>query len=60
MLLYVLFEKDSKRLALSIVVHIDAKKVLKMFPFSRKPGTNLSSTNTGGIVRIFPYASHLI
>ena len=49
-LLPVLYEKDGKQLALSIGVHIAAKKLLKMFAFLQKSETNLPSTRRGGIV----------
>ena len=49
----VLYEKDVKQLALSIGVHIVAKKLLKTFAFLQKSETNLPSTRRGGIVEIF-------
>ena len=52
-LLPVLYEKDGKQLALSIGVHIVAKKLLKMFAFLQKSETNLPSTRRGGIVESF-------
>ena len=52
-LLTVLYEKDSKQLALSIGLHIEAKKLLKMFAFLQKSETNLPLTKRGGIVRGF-------
>ena len=40
-LLPVLYEKDGKELVLSIGVHIEAKKLLKMFAFLQKSETIL-------------------
>ena len=54
-LLPVLFEKDSKQLVLSIVVHNEAKNLLKMFAFLQKSQTNLPSTRKGSIVGSFYY-----
>ena len=57
-LLPVLYEKDGKHLALSI---IEAKKLLKMFAFSQKSETELPSTRRGSIVgSIFYRANGLI
>ena len=52
-MLSVLYEKDGKKLALSIGVHIGAKKLLKMFAFLQKSGINLPSTRRGCIVGSF-------
>ena len=52
-LLPVLYEKDGKQLVLSIGVHIEAKKLLKMFAFLQKSETILPSTRRGGIVGSF-------
>ena len=52
-LLLVLYEKDGKQLLLSIGVHIEAKKLLKMFAFLPKSETILPSTRRGGIVGSF-------
>ena len=52
-LLPVLYQKDDKQLALSIGVHIEAKKLLKMFAFFQKSETNLPSTTRGGIAESF-------
>ena len=52
-MLAVLYKKDGKRLALSIGVHIEREKLLKMFVFSQKSETNLPSTSRGGIVGSF-------
>ena len=52
-LLPVLYEKDGKQLVLSIGVHIEAKKLLKMFAFLPKSETILPSTRRGGIVGSF-------
>ena len=41
--MFVLYEKNSEVLAFSIVVHIDAKKLLKMLAFSWKSETNFPS-----------------
>ena len=49
-LLPVLYEKDGKQLVLSIGVHIEAKKLLKMFAFLQKSETILLSTRRSGIV----------
>ena len=38
-LLLVLYEKGGKQLVLSIGVHVEAKKLLKMFAFLRKSET---------------------
>ena len=38
----VLYEKDGKQLALSIGVHIEARKLLKMFAFSQNSETNFT------------------
>ena len=42
-----------RQLALSIGVHIEAKKLLKMFAFLQKLETNLPSTRRNGIVGSF-------
>ena len=52
-LLPVLYEKDGKQLVLSIGVHIEAKKLLKMFAFLQKSETILPSTRRGSIVASF-------
>ena len=52
-LLPVLYEKDSKQLALSIGVYIETKKLLKKFAFLQKSETNLQSTRRGGITGSF-------
>ena len=52
-LLPVLYEKDGKQLALSIAVHIEAKKLLKMFTFFQNSETNLPSATRGGIAESF-------
>ena len=52
-LLPVLYEKDGKQLALSIGVHIAAKKLLKMFTFFQNSETNLPSETRGGIAESF-------
>ena len=49
-LLTVQYEKDGKQLALSIGVHIEAKKLLKMFAFLQKFETTLPSIKGGGVV----------
>ena len=49
----VLYEKNGKKLALSVGVHIDVKKLLKIFAFLQKSETNLPSTRSGGIVGNF-------
>ena len=48
-MLPVLYEKDDKQLALSIGLHIEAKKLLKIFAFLEKSEANLPSTRRGGI-----------
>ena len=48
-----LCEKDDKQLVLSIGVHIEAKKLLKMFVFLQKSVNNLPSTKRVGIVGSF-------
>ena len=50
-LLPVLYEQEGKQLALSIGVHIEAKKLLKMIVLLQKSETNLPSTGRGGIVQ---------
>ena len=45
----VLYEKDGKQLVLFIGVHLEAKKLLKMFAFLQKSETNLPSARRGGI-----------
>ena len=52
-LVFVLYEKDGNVLAIFIGVHIDAKKLLKMFAFSQKSETNFPSTSNSGIAGIF-------
>ena len=51
----VLCKKDGKILKFCIGVHIDENKLLNRFSFSQKSGTNLPSTNIGGIAGIFCY-----
>ena len=51
----VLCKKDGKILKFCIGVHIDENKLLKRFSFLQKSGTNLPSTNIGGIAGIFYY-----
>ena len=52
-MLPVLYEKDDKQLVLFISVHIEDKKLLKMFAFLQKSETILPSTRTVGIVGSF-------
>ena len=52
-LLSILYEKDGKHFALSIGVHIEAKKLLKVVAFLQKSETNLPSTRRDGIVGSF-------
>ena len=49
----VLYEKDGKQLVLSIDMHIEAKRLLKMSASLQKSVTNLPSTTRDGIVAIF-------
>ena len=52
-MLPVLYEKHGKQFVLSIGVHIEVKKLLKMFAFLQKSETNLPSTRRGGIFGSF-------
>ena len=56
-LLPVLYEKDSKQVAFSIGVHIEAKKLLNMFAFSQKSETNLPSTKVA-LLGVFYYRAN--
>ena len=49
----VLRENNGNTLQFLIGVHIDAKKLLKRFPFSQKSETNLPLTDKDGITGIF-------
>ena len=50
---YILYEENEKAFPLFIGVHIDTKKLLKKFPFSKQSETNFPSTSNGGIPGIF-------
>ena len=52
-LLPVLYEKDGKQLVLSVGVHTEAKKLLKMFSFLQMSAANLPLIRRGGIVGSF-------
>ena len=51
-------KKIGKQLALFIVLHVEAKKLLKMFGFSQKSKTNLPLTSRGSIVGLFKNKAH--